>query len=154
MELFHTHSRKRSKNEADKLTKKEGPVVNENGECFSENKIDLDGTLFGPCYDPGTDLLRGFDTNVSKMKFCTKKTKKEILKNDIDQEEDVGPEWVDGEPQGTESYIVDGNDGMLKEICLFCIRCKFILHMYMYTYFIYTHTVHAYIHIYIYILTR
>ncbi|XP_076686352.1 PHD finger protein MBD-R2 isoform X4 [Andrena cerasifolii] len=116
MELFHTHSRKRSKNEADKLTKKEGPVVNENGECFSENKIDLDGTLFGPCYDPGTDLLRGFDTNVSKMKFCTKKTKKEISKNDMDQEEDVGPEWVDGEPQGTESYIVDGNDGPRRSI--------------------------------------
>lgn len=114
MELFHTHSRKRSKTEAEKLTKKEGTVVNENGECFPENKIDLDGTLFGPCYDPGTDLLRGFDTNVSKIKTYSKKNKKEISKNDIDQEEDVGPEWIDGEPQGTESYIVDGNDGILK----------------------------------------
>ncbi|XP_053979271.1 PHD finger protein 20 isoform X1 [Hylaeus volcanicus] len=116
MELFHTHSRKRSKNEADKVTKKEGAVIIENGECFPENKIDLDGTLFGPCYDPGTDLLRGFDTNVSKMKPYTKKNKKEISKNDIDQEEDVGPEWIDGEPQGTESYIVDGNDGPRRSI--------------------------------------
>ncbi|XP_076172113.1 PHD finger protein MBD-R2 isoform X2 [Ptiloglossa arizonensis] len=116
MELFHTHSRKRSKTEAEKLTKKEGTVVNENGECFPENKIDLDGTLFGPCYDPGTDLLRGFDTNVSKIKTYSKKNKKEISKNDIDQEEDVGPEWIDGEPQGTESYIVDGNDGPRRSI--------------------------------------
>lgn len=115
MELFHTHYRKRSKNEMDKLTKKEGITVNENAEIFSENKIDLDGTLFGPCYDPGTDLLRGFDTNVSKLKAYSKKNKKEVSKNDIDLIEDVGPEWVDGEPQGTESYIVDGNDGMSKE---------------------------------------
>lgn len=61
--------------------------------------------------DPGTDLLRGFDTNVSKMKSYNKKNKKEVSKNDMDPEEDVGPEWIDGEPQGTESYIVDGNDG-------------------------------------------
>lgn len=116
MELFHTHYRRRSKNETDKLIKKEGIIVNENVECFSENKIDLDGTLFGPCYDPGTDLLRGFDTNVSKMKAYPKKSKKEVSKSEIDQVEDVGPEWIDGEPQGTESYIVDGNDGMSKEM--------------------------------------
>ncbi|KOC63389.1 PHD finger protein 20-like protein 1 [Habropoda laboriosa] len=116
MELFHTHSRKRSKNETDKLAKKEGIIINENTECFSENKIDLDGTLFGPCYDPGTDLLRGFDTNVSKVKTYTKKNKKETSKNELDLTEDVGPEWVDGEPQGTESYIVDGNDGPRRSI--------------------------------------
>ncbi|XP_076246985.1 PHD finger protein MBD-R2 isoform X3 [Calliopsis andreniformis] len=119
MELFHTHSRKRIKNETDKLVKKEGTTVNENEESFTENKVEkveLDGTLFGPCYDPGTDLLRGFDTNVSRMKTYTKKNKKEVSKNDIDQEQDVGPEWIDGEPQGTESYIVDGNDGPRRSI--------------------------------------
>ncbi|KZC14266.1 PREDICTED: uncharacterized protein LOC107192360 [Dufourea novaeangliae] len=116
MELFHTHSRKRSKNETDKLSKKEGTSMNESGDSLFENKIDLDGTLFGPCYDPGTDLLRGFDTNVSKAKPYAKKNKKEIFKHDADQEEDVGPEWVDGEPQGTESYIVDGNDGPRRSI--------------------------------------
>ncbi|XP_017758548.1 PREDICTED: uncharacterized protein LOC108549586 isoform X3 [Eufriesea mexicana] len=116
MELFHTHYRKRTKNETDKVTKKEGIAVNENAECLSENRIDLDGTLFGPCYDPGTDLLRGFDTNVSKMKAYSKKSKKEVSKNDLDQIEDVGPEWIDGEPQGTESYIVDGNDGPRRSI--------------------------------------
>lgn len=113
MELFHTHSRKRSKHDADK-PKKEGPVLNESGDNLSENKIDLDGTLFGPCYDPGTDLLRGFDTNISKTRPYVKKNKKEMFKADAEQEEDVGPEWIDGEPQGTESYIVDGNDGILQ----------------------------------------
>ncbi|XP_076228860.1 PHD finger protein MBD-R2 isoform X2 [Nomia melanderi] len=116
MELFHTHSRKRSKNEADKPVKKEGPVLNESGDNLSENKIDLDGTLFGPCYDPGTDLLRGFDTNISKTRPYAKKNKKEMFKVDAEQEEDVGPEWIDGEPQGTESYIVDGNDGPRRSI--------------------------------------
>ncbi|XP_076282209.1 PHD finger protein MBD-R2 isoform X2 [Lasioglossum baleicum] len=118
MELFHTHSRKRSKNEADKLVKKESLVVNgSGGECLPESKIDLDGTLFGPCYDPGTDLLRGFDTNISsKTRPYAKRSKKEMFKNDVDQEEDVGPEWVDGEPQGIESYIVDGNDGPRRSI--------------------------------------
>nr|XP_033340930.1 PHD finger protein 20 [Megalopta genalis] len=116
MELFHTHSRKRSKNEADKLVKKESPTINDGGDSLSESKIDLDGTLFGPCYDPGTDLLRGFDTNISKTRPYAKKSKKEMFKNDIDQEEDVGPEWVDGEPQGIESYIVDGNDGPRRSI--------------------------------------
>nr|XP_034186180.1 PHD finger protein 20 isoform X3 [Osmia lignaria] len=114
MELFHTHSRKRTKNEGDKVAKKQEVAINENGEVT--DKIDLDGTLFGPCYDPGTDLLRGFDTNISKMKACTKKSKKDIPRNDVNQEDDVGPEWVDGEPQGTESYIVDGNDGPRRSI--------------------------------------
>ncbi|XP_017876601.1 PHD finger protein 20 isoform X2 [Ceratina calcarata] len=118
MELFHTHSRKRSKNDADKSAKKEAAPVNDNGDYFSlsDNKIDLDGTMFGACYDPGTDLLRGFDTNVSKMKTLPKKNKKEIPKVEVDQSDDVGPEWIDGEPQGTESYIVDGNDGPRRSI--------------------------------------
>ncbi|XP_076385068.1 PHD finger protein MBD-R2 isoform X3 [Megachile rotundata] len=114
MELFHTHSRKRIKNEGDKLSKKQEVAIHENGDV--PEKIDLDGTLFGPCYDPGTDLLRGFDTNISKIKSFPKKTKKDIPRTDISQEDDVGPEWIDGEPQGTESYIVDGNDGPRRSI--------------------------------------
>nr|XP_012135434.1 PREDICTED: PHD finger protein 20 isoform X2 [Megachile rotundata] len=114
MELFHTHSRKRTKNEGDKLSKKQEVAIHENGDV--PEKIDLDGTLFGPCYDPGTDLLRGFDTNISKIKSFPKKTKKDIPRTDISQEDDVGPEWIDGEPQGTESYIVDGNDGPRRSI--------------------------------------
>ncbi|XP_047362274.1 PHD finger protein 20 isoform X3 [Vespa velutina] len=116
MELFHTHSRKRSKNESDKTVKKEESVVRNNVESFPEPKIDLDGTLFGPCYDPGTDLLKGFNANVPKTKSLPKKAKKETHKSDTEQEEYVGPAWVDGEPQGIESYIVDGNDGPRRSI--------------------------------------
>lgn len=108
MELFH--SRRRTKNDADKTSKKEETVVKKIGESSTESKVELDGTLYGACYDPGSDLLKGFDTNVSKVKSHTKKNKKEVPKLDTDHEEDV-PEWIDGEPQGTESYIVDGNDG-------------------------------------------
>ncbi|XP_011343057.1 PHD finger protein 20 isoform X2 [Ooceraea biroi] len=116
MELFNTHSRRRTKNDTDKASKKEETTVKENRDNSMENKVEMDGTLFGPCYDPGTDLLRGFDTNVSKIKSYSKKSKKEVPKNDTDHEEDVGPEWIDGEPQGTESYIVDSNDGPRRSI--------------------------------------
>ncbi|XP_012214996.1 PHD finger protein 20-like protein 1 isoform X3 [Linepithema humile] len=116
MELFNTHSRRRTKTDPDKAIKKEDPVAKENGEISTESKLKVDGTLFDPCYDPGTDLLRGFDANPSKIKSYPKKTKKELPKNDTDHEEDVGPEWVDGEPQGMESYIVDGNDGPRRSI--------------------------------------
>lgn len=112
MELFNTHSRRRTKHDADKTPKKEEVVVKESGESSTENKIE-DGTQYGPCYDPGTDLLRGFENNSTKIKSYSKKSKKEVPKNDTDQEERVGPEWIDGEPQGTESFIVDGNDGEL-----------------------------------------
>lgn len=118
MELFNTHSRRRTKPDADKTPKKEETVVKESaGEGLAtENKVEVDGTLYGPCYDPGTDLLKGFETNPTKIKSYSKKTKKEVPKIDtnIDHEENVGPEWIDGEPQGTESYIVDGNDGELQ----------------------------------------
>ncbi|KAL6439227.1 hypothetical protein ACFW04_003860 [Cataglyphis niger] len=116
MELFNTHSRKRTKNDAEKTLKREETIVKESGESSTDNKVELDGTLFGACYDPGTDLLRGFETNPSKIKSYSKKNKKEMPKNDTDHEEDVGPEWIDGEPQGKESYIVDGNDGPRRSI--------------------------------------
>ncbi|KAI4502468.1 hypothetical protein M0802_002380 [Mischocyttarus mexicanus] len=117
MELFHTHSRKRSKLDGDKTTtKKEESVSRSNVESFPESKFDLDGTVFGPCYDPGTDLLKGFNATVPKPKPIPKKTKKEMHKSDTEQEEHVGPAWIDGEPQGIESYIVDGNDGPRRSI--------------------------------------
>lgn len=126
MELFNTHSRKRTKNDAEKTLKREETIVKESGESSTENKVELDGTLFGACYDPGTDLLRGFETNPSKIKSYSKKNKKEMPKNDTDHEEDVGPEWIDGEPQGKESYIVDGNDGELQILFLNEIHFFFI----------------------------
>ncbi|XP_034934323.1 uncharacterized protein MBD-R2 [Chelonus insularis] len=32
--------------------------------------------------------------------------------------DDSGPEWVDGEPKGTESFVVDGNDGIRRSIII------------------------------------
>lgn len=111
MELFHTNSRKRIKTDTEKTPKKVETVVKESVETSIETKIELDGTMYGPCFEPDTNLLKGFDTNISKIKSYSKKSKKELPKIDTEHEEDVGPEWIDGEPQGTESYIVDGNDG-------------------------------------------
>ncbi|XP_011690021.1 PREDICTED: PHD finger protein 20 isoform X1 [Wasmannia auropunctata] len=117
MELFNTHSRRRTKHDADKTPKKEETVVKENGGGSPESKVETDGTQYGPCYDPGTDLLKGFETtNTPKVKSYSKKSKKEAPKIDTDHEDNVGPEWIDGEPQGTESYIVDGNDGPRRSI--------------------------------------
>ncbi|XP_066583660.1 PHD finger protein 20-like protein 1 isoform X2 [Prorops nasuta] len=115
MELFHTHSRKRVKNDIDKTGRKGDSHTAENLEYFSENRVNLDGNLFGPCYDAGTDLLRGFDTNIPKMKTNNKRNKKEIIRHETDYE-DVGPQWINGEPQGIESFIVDGNDGPRRSI--------------------------------------
>lgn len=112
MELFNTHSRRRTKHDPDKTPKKEETVVKESGEGSTENKIE-NSNLYNSCYDAGSDLLRGFETNSLKIKSYSKKSKKEVPKNETDYEENVGPEWIDGEPQGTESYIVDGNDGEL-----------------------------------------
>ncbi|XP_025157823.1 PHD finger protein 20 isoform X2 [Harpegnathos saltator] len=118
MELFHTNSRKRIKTDSDKTPKKVETVVKESGESSLETKIELDGTMYGPCFEPDTNLLKGFDTNIAKIKSYSKKSKKELPKIDTDHEEDVGPEWIDGEPQGTESYIVDGNDGPRRSIII------------------------------------
>lgn len=110
MELFHTHSRKRSKHDPAKLQRKEETIVGDASIYRADSH--QDGTMFAACYDSGTDLLRGFDTSASKMKTYLKKMKKETPgKTDTNTLEDVGPEWIDGEPQGVESYIVDGNDG-------------------------------------------
>ncbi|XP_014479379.1 PREDICTED: uncharacterized protein LOC106746825 isoform X6 [Dinoponera quadriceps] len=118
MELFHTNSRKRIKTDTDKTPKKVETVVKESTESIIEPKIELDGTMYGPCFEPDTNLLKGFDTNFAKIKSYSKKSKKELPKIDTDHEEDVGPEWIDGEPQGTESYIVDGNDGPRRSIII------------------------------------
>ncbi|XP_077264124.1 PHD finger protein MBD-R2 isoform X4 [Temnothorax americanus] len=116
MELFNIHSRKRTKHDTEKAPKKDETVVKESGEGSAESKIEMDGTLYGPCYDPGTDLLKGFETSSLKIKSYSKKSKKEVPKIETDPEENVGPEWIDGEPRGTESYIVDGNDGPRRSI--------------------------------------
>ncbi|XP_036150308.1 PHD finger protein 20-like [Monomorium pharaonis] len=115
-DLFN--SRRRTKQDADKTPKKEEEtVIKESGEGFTENKIEMDGTQYDPCYDPGTDLLKGFESP-AKIKSYSKKSKKEVPKNvdSVDSEENYGPEWINGQPQGEEVFIVDGNDGPRRSI--------------------------------------
>ncbi|XP_024944954.1 PHD finger protein 20 isoform X5 [Cephus cinctus] len=111
MELFHTHSKKRQKVEVERPIKKEESVLSED-----DGKLDLGDSVLGTSYDSGSEVLRGFENTKPKMKTFTKKKRKEFMRNETDNEEDVGPEWIDGEPQGLESYIVDGNDGPRRSI--------------------------------------
>jgi len=84
MELFNTHSRRRTKHDADKIPKKEEAIIKENGEASTENKIEIDsGTSYGPCYDPGTDLLKGFEANPSKIKSYIRIMKKTLVLNGL-----------------------------------------------------------------------
>ncbi|CAD6235848.1 GSCOCG00008011001-RA-CDS [Cotesia congregata] len=43
------------------------------------------------------------------------KRKREVV---VDYDDDGGPEWVDGEPQGIESFVVDGNEGSRRSILI------------------------------------
>lgn len=65
------------------------------------------GSLSGSHDDSGTEVLHGFDNSeipvTPKMKTYLKKDKKEVT--DQEPDESVRPEWIDGEPQGIESYI-------------------------------------------------
>ncbi|XP_025991994.2 uncharacterized protein LOC105202675 isoform X4 [Solenopsis invicta] len=114
-DLFN--SRRRTKPDVDKVPKKEETTIKDSEEGSMENKIEIDSTLYGPCYDPGTDLLKGFEST-PKIKSYSKKSKKEMPKNDADPEENYGPEWINGQPQGKEAFIVDGNDGPRRSIII------------------------------------
>ncbi|XP_023288826.1 PHD finger protein 20-like protein 1 isoform X2 [Orussus abietinus] len=112
MELFQTHVRRRSKPDADGVSKKyEQRVPGVDG-----LDIDLEDTVLGTRYDSGPEGVRAFENIKARAKVYPKKRKKENSKTETDNEEDVGPEWIDGEPKGTESYIVDGNDGPRRSI--------------------------------------
>ncbi|XP_044592246.1 PHD finger protein 20-like protein 1 isoform X3 [Cotesia glomerata] len=43
------------------------------------------------------------------------KRKREVV---VDYDDDGGPEWIDGEPQGIESFVVDGNEGSRRSILI------------------------------------
>lgn len=43
------------------------------------------------------------------------KRKREVV---VDYDDDNGPEWVDGEPQGVEAFVVDGNEGTRRSILI------------------------------------
>lgn len=91
MELFSTHSRKKPKLELDGKVKKEP----------------LDGSV-GEGQANGA--LTSSENTPQKVRSHVKKRGREFLRTDTDYEDDP-PEWVNGEPQGTEAYIVEGSDG-------------------------------------------
>ncbi|XP_043270444.1 PHD finger protein 20 isoform X3 [Venturia canescens] len=110
MELFQTHPRKRSKPEITAV-KKDGIVASEDANNYSlDSSLDLDTSAIGTYYDSGAELLRGFENPKPKIRSYTKKIKRDAIKNDTDLEDDIGPEWIDGEPQGVEGFIVDSNE--------------------------------------------
>lgn len=106
MELFHSNGKKRPRTDSEKSIKKEEALISED-----DIKVEPPELIPAIAYDSGTEVLKGFEPSKPRVKTYAKKKKKELSKIDTDNEDEVGPEWVDGEPQGIESYIVDGNDG-------------------------------------------
>ncbi|XP_046414567.1 PHD finger protein 20 isoform X2 [Neodiprion fabricii] len=105
MDLFHSNAKKRPRTDSEKSLKKDESFV-------SEDDVKSEPPELTPAiaYDSGTEVLKGFEPSKAKVKTYAKKKKKDLPKIDTDNEDEVGPEWIDGEPQGIESYIVDGND--------------------------------------------
>lgn len=116
MELFNTHPRKRNKSEMEKAAKKDDVPSAEDENNFNlDSSTELDNSAGAAYYDSGAELLKGFESAKPKVKTYSKKMKRDMTKNDTDQEDDFGPEWIDGEPQGVETFIIDANDGKRKE---------------------------------------
>ena len=96
MDLFQRKSKKLNTEKHPKKgrpSKEEGP-----SEALADS-----GSLSGSHDDSGTEVLHGFDNSTPKMKTYLKKDKKD--RTDATPEESVRPEWIDGEPQGIESFI-------------------------------------------------
>lgn len=109
MELFQ--HKKRSKPDGDKLSKKDEHPTNDGEHYHADNG--LDSIVAEGHDDSGSEVIHGFENSKSRVKNYPKK---KVLKPDTDYDDDVGPEWVDGEPQGIEAFVVDGNDGSRRSI--------------------------------------
>ncbi|XP_020710095.2 PHD finger protein 20 isoform X3 [Athalia rosae] len=105
MDLFHSNAKKRARTDSEKSLKKDDSLVSED-----DGKVEETELTPAIAYEAGTEVLKGFEPSKTKVKTYAKKKKKELSKFDTDNEDEVGPEWIDGEPKGIESYIVDGND--------------------------------------------
>lgn len=116
MELFQTHPRKRNKPETTAVKKDAATAPEDASNCSLDSSVDPDSSAIGTYYDSGAELLRGFENPKPKVKSYTKKVKRDTIKNDTDLEDDVGPEWIDGEPQGVEGFIVDTNESKISRI--------------------------------------
>ncbi|KAK0077917.1 hypothetical protein PV325_003286 [Microctonus aethiopoides] len=82
------------------------------------NNGDKDTVVGDGYYDSSSELLHGFENTKPKVKNYSRRKQRESLAKtvDTDHENDSGPEWIDGEPQGIESFVVDGNDGSRRSI--------------------------------------
>ncbi|XP_015118387.1 PHD finger protein 20-like protein 1 isoform X2 [Diachasma alloeum] len=104
-ELFN--SRKRTK--ADK----EGPLKKEEMPDAPEQESEiLEASGVAPSYDSGPEMLKGFPSPKKAKNFSKKKRQPEypkVVDTDQDLEDDPGPEWVNGEPQGIEAFTTDGS---------------------------------------------
>lgn len=111
MDLFHHHGKKRAKLDGDKSLRKDesGVVVSENGhEEMNGNGSQENLSVYS---DASTDGPRGLDSSPVKVKNHRKRSKKDVvIKSEIDLEENES-EWINGEPNGIQSVIVDSNDG-------------------------------------------
>ncbi|XP_046735242.1 PHD finger protein 20-like protein 1 isoform X2 [Diprion similis] len=111
MDLFHSNAKKRPRTDSEKSLKKDESFASED-----DGKSEPPELTPAVAYDSGTEVLKGFEPSKAKVKTYAKKKKRDVPKIDTDNEDEVGPEWIDGEPQGIESYIVDGNDGPRRSI--------------------------------------
>lgn len=110
MDLFHHHGKKRAKLEGDRsLRKDECGVVSENGHEEMNGKGSQENlTIYS---ESSTDGHRAFDVTPVKVKNHRKRSKKDVaIKSEVDLEEHE-TEWINGEPKGIPSVIVDSNDG-------------------------------------------
>lgn len=82
-------------------------------------------------YDSGAESFRGFDDSKTKIVNKAYKKKKESPpRPDNDLDDDYGPEWIDGEPQGVESFTVDGNSGEIFSTFFFCLASAHIEYLF------------------------
>ncbi|XP_014300215.1 PHD finger protein 20 isoform X2 [Microplitis demolitor] len=117
VDLF-SHKKRTKADGVDKsLNKKDDSVVvNDNNEQLnnSDSVNDSADATGGELDDSSSEVLQGFENSKPKVRNGAKR-KREVV-NDYD--DDTGPEWVDGEPQGVESFAVDGNEGSRRSIII------------------------------------
>ncbi|XP_057336685.1 PHD finger protein 20 isoform X3 [Microplitis mediator] len=117
VDLFSHKKRAKAEGVDKSLTKKDdSAVVNDSNEQLNNTDSinDSADATAGELDDSSTEVLQGFENSKPKVRNGVKR-KREVV-NDCD--DDTGPEWVDGEPQGVESFVVDGNEGSRRSIII------------------------------------
>lgn len=120
MELFqHKRRSKPDGSASSSAIKKDGKSYDDRLVNINHNNNgDKNAAVGDGYYDSSSELLHGFENKKPKVKNYSRRKQRESLAKtvDTDHENDSGPEWIDGEPQGIESFVVDGNDGSRRSI--------------------------------------